>query len=198
MRHVSVALLSLLLMLAACAAAPSASEVASPAGQTPAASATAAPPSVGPGTPRGGLASDPLHAVVLIDVRTGEEFTIGQLAAEHPVLLETMAIWCTNCRGQQRQVSDAHDLTTFHSISLDVDPNERPFDLAEYADREGFDWPFAVANADLARQLRDRFGAGVLNPPSMPKILFRTDGSVELIGLGTQLNAAEVAAAVGG
>ena len=198
MRHVSVALLSLLLVLAACAAAPSASEVASPAGQSPAASPTDAAPSAGAGTPRGGLASDPLHAVVLIDVRTGVEFTIGQLAAEQPVLLETMAIWCTNCRGQQRQVSDAHDLVAFHSISLDVDPNERPFDLAEYADREGFDWPFAVANADLARQLRDRFGAGVLNPPSMPKILFRTDGSVELIGLGTQLNAAEVAAAVGG
>ena len=198
MRHVPAALLSLVLVLAACAAAPSASDIASSGGQTPIASSTDGPPSAGSDTPREALASDPLHAVVLIDVRTGEEFTIGQLAAEQPVLLETMAIWCTNCRGQQREVSDAHDLVAFHSISLDVDPNERPFDLAEYSDREGFDWPFAVANADLARQLRDRFGAGVLNPPSMPKILFRTDGSVELIGLGTQLNAAEVAAAVGG
>ncbi|MDH4333982.1 MAG: hypothetical protein OEW24_01780 [Chloroflexota bacterium] len=198
MRHASAALVSLLMVLAACAAAPSASEPASPGGQTPVASSSDAAPSVGSGTPREGLTSDPLHALVLIDVRTGGEFTIGQLAAEQPVLLETMAIWCTNCRGQQRQVVDAHDLVAFHSISLDVDPNERPHDLAEYADREGFDWPFAVANADLARQLRDRFGAAVLNPPSMPKILFRTDGSVELIGLGTQLNAAEVAAAVGG
>ncbi len=198
MRHLPAALLSLVLVLAACSAAPSASDIASPGGQTPIASSTDAPPPAGSDTPREALASDPLHAVVLIDVRTGEEFTIGQLAAEQPVLLETMAIWCTNCRGQQRQVSDAHDLVAFDSISLDVDPNERPFDLAEYADREGFDWPFAVANADLARQLRDRFGAAVLNPPSMPKILFRTDGSVELIGLGTQLNAAEVAAAVGG
>lgn len=198
MIRVPATLLSLVLVLAACAAAPSASDVASPGGRTPAASTSGAPPPTGSGTPREGLASDPLHLVVLRDVRTDEEFTIGQLAADQPVLLETMAIWCTNCRGQQRQVSDAHDLVAFHSISLDVDPNERPFDLAEYAEREGFDWPFAVANADLARQLRDRFGAAVLNPPSMPKILFRTDGSIELIGLGTQLSAAEVAAAVGG
>ena len=31
----------------------------------------------------------------------------------------------------------------------------------------------------------------------MPKILFRTDGSVELIGLGVELDAAELAAVVG-
>jgi hypothetical protein len=136
--------------------------------------------------------------VVLRDVRTGAEFTIGELAARRPVLLETMAIWCTNCRGQQHQVVDAHGLAEFDSISLDVDPNERADDLAEYADREGFDWRFAVADADLAGMLRDRFGTAVLNPPSMPKILFRTDGSVELIGLGEQLSAADLAAVVNG
>jgi len=142
--------------------------------------------------------ADPLRSVVLRDVRTGAEFTVGELAAARPVLLETMAIWCTNCRGQQHQVVDAHRLADFDSVSLDVDPNERADDLAEYADREGFDWRFAVAGADLAAMLRDRFGTAVLNPPSMPKILFRTDGSVELIGLGEQLSAAELAAAVAG
>jgi len=136
--------------------------------------------------------------VVLRDVRTGAEFTIGELAARRPVLLETMAIWCTNCRGQQHQVVDAHGLAEFDSISLDVDPNERADDLAEYADREGFDWRFAVADTDLVRMLRDRFGTAVLNPPSMPKILFRTDGSVELIGLGEQLSALDLAAVVSG
>ena len=114
------------------------------------------------------------------------------------MLLETMAIWCTNCRGQQHQVVDAHGLAEFDSISLDVDPNERADDLAEYAEREGFDWRFAVADADLAGMLRDRFGTAVLNPPSMPKILFRTDGSAELIGLGEQLSAADLAAVVNG
>ncbi|MEO8251670.1 MAG: hypothetical protein ABI978_05015 [Chloroflexota bacterium] len=145
-----------------------------------------------------GQSSDPLHSLLLRDVRTGATFTLGELAAERAVLLETMAIWCTNCRGQQRQVVDAHALTDFESVSLDVDPNERAADLADYADREGFDWHFAVADGDLARMLRERFGTAVLNPPSMPKILLRTDGSVELIGLGQQLGASELAAILGG
>lgn len=139
-----------------------------------------------------------LRTLILRDVRTGAEFTVGQLAAQRPVLLEPMAIWCTNCRGQQHQVVAAHGLADFESISLDVDPNERPDDLAAYADREGFDWRFAVADADLAQLLRDQFGTAVLNPPSMPKILFRIDGSVELIGLGEQLSAPELAALLGG
>ena len=142
------------------------------------------------------LDSDPLHALTLTDVRTGEAFTIGSLAADEPVLLETMAIWCTNCRSQQHNVVDAHDLAAFHSISLDVDPSELPNDLASYADREGFDWAFANANAELVSQLRDRFGTAVAVPPSMPKILFRTDGSIELIGLGELLSPQQVADAV--
>ena len=87
-----------------------------------------------------------------------------------------MAIWCTTCLAQQREVVAAHDATDFHSVGIDVDPNERPEDLAEYAEREGFDWRFAMANAELVSALRDRFGTAVANPPSMPKILFRTDG----------------------
>ena len=172
MRVIGVTLATISLVLAGCAASPE-----------------SAPPSSDPSA---------LRALVLVDVRTGAEFTLGQLAAERPVLLETMAIWCTNCRGQQRQVVDAHDLADFESVSLDVDPNERPDDLADYADREGFDWRFAVADGDMVQLLRGQFGSAVLNPPSMPKILFRTDGSVELIGLGELLGAAELAAILGG
>lgn len=144
------------------------------------------------------LDSDPLHRLVLTDVRNGEELTLGQLAAERPVLLETMAIWCTNCRAQMHRVIEAHAVADFHSISLDVDPGEQPDDLAAYAEREGFDWPFAMADAELMSQLRERFGTAVANPPSMPKILFRTDGSIELIGLGELYTAQQIADAVGG
>jgi len=142
------------------------------------------------------LDSDPLHAVALVDVRTGEEFTLGELAAEKPVLLETMAIWCTNCRAQMHNVTAAHSTADFHSVSLDVEPGELPEDLASYAEREGFDWPFAKADGALIGELRQRFGTAVAVPPSMPKILFRTDGSVELIGLGQLMSPEEIAAAV--
>jgi hypothetical protein len=144
------------------------------------------------------LTSDPLHAVVLTDVRSGAQITLGELAADKPLLLETMAIWCSNCRAQQHNVVAAHNEADFHSISLDVDPGEQPNDLAAYADREGFDWHFATADADLLSQLRERFGTAVAVPPGMPKILFRTDGSIEMIGLGQLYTAQQIADAVSG
>jgi hypothetical protein len=144
------------------------------------------------------LTADSLHAITLTDVRSGEQLTLGQLAAQKPLLLETMAIWCSNCRAQQHNVVAAHNEADFGSISLDVDPGEQPDDLAAYADREGFDWHFAMADASLLGQLRDRFGTAVAVPPGMPKILFRTDGSIELIGLGELYTAQQIADAVGG
>lgn len=173
---------------AAASIPPSAADTHSPAPTSASAAPKAAP----------ALDSDPLHGLVLTDVRTGGELSLGQLAAEKPVLLETMAIWCTNCRAQMHRVIEAHGLADFHSISLDVDPGEQPDDLAAYAAREGFDWPFAMADAELLSQLRQRFGTAVANPPSMPKILFRSDGSIELIGLGELYSAQQIADAVGG
>jgi thiol-disulfide isomerase/thioredoxin len=199
------------LLLAACSTSGGGASV-TPVSLAPSVAASPSGMSPDEGTPRAAvspdasaaasgpaaLSSDPLHALTLRDVRTGEDFTLGQLAAEKPVLLETMAIWCTNCRSQQHNVVDAHALADFHSISLDVDPNEYPQDLVDYANREGFDWRFATANAELVGQLRERFGTAVAVPPGMPKILFRTDGSIELIGLGELYSPDQVAAAVSG
>jgi hypothetical protein len=141
---------------------------------------------------------DALLAIELRDVRSGETFTLGDLAADAPVIVETMAIWCTNCRQQMHEVTAAHELAEFHSVSIDVEPTEIAEDLVAYADREGFDWPFVLADAQLATTLRDRFGTEVLFPPGMPKLLVRTDGSVELLPLGELLSADEIAALVTG
>jgi hypothetical protein len=144
------------------------------------------------------LASDPLHALAFHDVVSGSDLTIGALAASRPLLVETMAIWCTKCRSQMHEVTDAHASADFSSLSIDVDPYEEPADLAAYASEQGFAWAFAKATPDVAAALRDRFGTAVLNPPGMPKILFRPDGSVELLPLNDELSAAEIAALVGG
>jgi hypothetical protein len=144
------------------------------------------------------LGTDPLHAMQLLDVTDDAMLTIGALAAQRPVLLETMAIWCTNCRMQQDQVKDAHASADFVSISLDVDPTELPGDLKSYAAQHGYDWHFAKATAALAKQLRDRFGTAVLNPPSTPKILFRPDGSVTALEFNRIYSAADLAALVNG
>ncbi len=146
-RHrVGPCLLVALLALAGCAA-PAATTAPSPtvavsatASATPseaAAETASASSSAAPTTEA--LTSDPLHALTLVDVRSGESLTLGELAAEKPLLVETMAIWCTNCRSQMHQVTEAHGSADFHSLSIDVEPYEVPEDLAAYAAAEGFD-----------------------------------------------------------
>lgn len=136
--------------------------------------------------------ADALLAVELTDVRSGETFTLGELAASSgPVLLEPMAVWCTNCRAQQHEVVRAHETGEFASVSLDVDLSELPADLAAYADQEGFDWLFAMADVDLYRSLQDRFGVAVTNPPSTPLIIIDTDGSVRPLEFGQGTRSAE-------
>jgi thiol-disulfide isomerase/thioredoxin len=171
------------LALVACTAASTPSAVPSPTqSETPSPSRGPSAPSAGPTTGSiQPLDSDPLHGVELFDVNSQSAFTLGTLAAERPVLLEMMAIWCTNCRAQQHEVVAAHSLAEFESVSLDVDPNERPGDLAAYSEAMGFDWRFAMANQTLASALRDRFGPAVLNPPSTPMVLLFPDGSVRAL-----------------
>ena len=135
--------------------------------------------------------TDALLAVELTDVRSGETFTIGELAAtDGPVLLEPMAVWCSSCRSQQHEIIGAHDLADFTSVSLDVDLSEAPADLASYADREGFDWAFAMADADLYRLLQDRFGVAATNPPSTPLIVIEADGTVRPLEFGRGVRSA--------
>jgi len=171
------------LVAAACgAAAPAAPP---PAPTTPAAIATpasAAPadpiaPAAG-GTPAAAL--EPWQTATLADVRTGESFTIADLAGS-VVVMEPMAIWCPNCLRQQKAAAKA--LATLEGedvvyISLGVDPSERPADLAAYADEHGFDWRFVVADRDLSRLLARSLGDQVLSPPSTPRITITPDGQV--------------------
>ena len=138
-------------------------------------------------------AAGPLLAYELTDVRSGEAFTLGELAADKPVLLEAMAIWCTTCLSQQREVVQAHELVDFHSVGLDVDPNDDASELAEYADREGFDWRFAVADAELVGLLTDAYGFGVTNPPSTPTFIVTAD-EVRALKFGRVRSAEELVA----
>ena len=199
-RLVSTALLLVVSLLAACtgpsagdptmAEPTSAPATASPSAATPEPTASRAADSTAPATPA--APADELLALALTDVRSGETFTLGELASESgPVLLEPMAVWCSNCRAQQHEVVQAHETTTFASVSLDVDLSESPADLAGYADREGFDWHFAMADEGLYRMLQDRFGVAVTNPPSTPLIVIERDGTVRPLEFGVGTRGAE-------
>jgi hypothetical protein len=195
----TLAPLAFSIMLAACAATET--QAPSPTDAVPSPSATpsnldgssAAPASAGASSP-GATAeapADPLLATTLTDVRSGESFTLAELAADGPLLVEPMAVWCSNCRAQQHEVKRAHETATFVSISLDVDLSETPDDLAAYADREGFDWRFAMADAALYRLLQERFGVAATNPPSTPLIVIEADGTVRPLEFGRGTRSAE-------
>lgn len=178
------------LALAACAAP--ASSPTTPPGSTP----TTAPPTAGGSDePTPGTSGEPdaLLDLPLTDVRNGESFTLRELAAEDgPVLLEPMAIWCTNCKAQQRQVAIAHQSGgEFTSVSLDVDLSESADDLATYSEREGFDWRFALADPPLYRLLQERFGVAATNPPSTPLVIVEPDGTIRPLEFGVGTRSAE-------
>jgi thiol-disulfide isomerase/thioredoxin len=119
---------------------------------------------------------------VLTDVSTGATFRIADLvAAGKVVFLETMAIWCTNCRAQQEEAVvafEALDPDRVVWIAIDIESSETPAALASYREDHGFPFTYVVADTDLARALVDDFGDVVLSPPSVNVIVVGTDGRV--------------------
>jgi hypothetical protein len=115
-------------------------------------------------------------------------FRIADLVASgRVVFVETMAIWCTNCRAQQADAMSALgqlDRSRIAWVGLDVDPSETAEALAAYGPRWGFDFTYAVAGRDVSRALAADFGDLVLSPPSTPIIVIGTDGRITLTDYG--------------
>ena len=122
----------------------------------------------------------------LVDVSTGETFRIADHVGK-VIIIETMAIWCPNCRRQQGDVKTAiealpPDAVTY--IVLDVDPSEDGASLAAYREENGFPGRYAVAGTVVERALAAEFGDQILNPPSTPIVVVGTDGQVTLTEFG--------------
>lgn len=154
----------------------------------PTAQATAAPAGSEPATSGGTGAAPVIDAawanLTLTDVRTGQAFTIADLAGK-VIFVEPMAAWCSKCKAQQEIAKGSvAALPDVVYVSLGVDPGESDATLAKYADRSGFPWTYAVATRDVARALADAFGPNVLNPPATPIIVIGTDGKVTLTPFG--------------
>lgn len=130
----------------------------------------------------------PWATAELVDVATGERFTIAELvAAGRPVILETMAIWCSNCLAQQRRIEEALERAEPGSVAyvvLTVDPAEDAAKLARYRDQNRFDGMYAVADRGVSRALAAEFGDQVLNPPATPIVVISPSGRVTLTPYG--------------
>ena len=118
--------------------------------------------------------------IALTDVRSGETFTLADFAGK-TVFVEPMATWCTNCRRQLGNVSQAKaqlgDSEDVVFVSLSVETNIGNGDLANYTEETGFDWAFAVATPEMLVSLVESFGQSITNPPSTPHFIIRPDGS---------------------
>ena len=132
------------------------------------------------------MAPEWLHTE-LTNARTGESFMVADFEGK-VVLVETLAMWCSNCRKQQGEVQRLHDLLEerddFVSLGIDIDPNENAEALQAYIDNHGFDWLYTVAPSEVSREIGQLYGDQYLNPPSTPMLIIDREGKVHLLPFG--------------
>lgn len=122
----------------------------------------------------------------LINAHTGEPFTIDDFQG-NVILVETLAMWCSNCLKQQGEVSKLHqslDADNFISIGIDIDPNENTDALKSYIEKNGFSWYYAIAPDHVAREIGQLYGTQFLNPPSTPMLIIDSHGEVHTLPFG--------------
>ena len=123
----------------------------------------------------------------LTNIHTGETFTVADFEGQ-VVLVETLAMWCSNCFKQQGQVQVLHDLLgerdDFISLGVDIDPNENAEALQTYTTQNGFDWFYTVAPVPVAREIGQLYGDQFLNPPSTPMLIVDRRGEVHTLPFG--------------
>jgi cytochrome oxidase Cu insertion factor (SCO1/SenC/PrrC family) len=133
------------------------------------------------------MAMPAFFSVALADVATGTDFTLADFKGK-VVLLEPFAQWCPTCLAQQREVVRLRQMLgereDFVSVGLDIDPNEDEAMLRTYLGGHGFDWLYAVAPPEMAREIGQVYGSQYLNPPSAPMLVIDRHGVVHPLEAG--------------
>mgnify|MGYP001028028536 CR=1 FL=1 len=195
-KRLSILFLILALAMSACAgtgANPNTSQAADP---SPTMSSTVddvtqsmqeAPESMSTGTLESEMDRPDFFDAEFVQPSSGEAYTINDYQGK-VILVETLAMWCSNCLQQQKQVKTLHNILgerdDFVSIGLDIDPNEEIDMLKEYTARHGFDWMYAIAPREVAREIAQRYGDQFLNPPSTPMFIIDRQGEVHPLPFG--------------
>ena len=106
-----------------------------------------------------------------------------------PVLVETFATWCVNCRAQLGDTQQAAVTLGEEAavVALSVETDLSSGDVAEYAADNGFaDIRFAVMTPELLAAFADAFGTTVANPPSTPKVIIDAMGNAGDLSTGPE------------
>jgi thiol-disulfide isomerase/thioredoxin len=122
----------------------------------------------------------------LTDVSTGKSFTINDFKGK-VVIVDAMAIWCPNCLRQAQHLKDLRAIygpEDLVLVTLDIDLNENEAMLAEYAKKNGFDWPFVVAPLAMMRDIGNLYGARFMDPTLSPTLVVDRTGEVFKMGFG--------------
>jgi thiol-disulfide isomerase/thioredoxin len=128
-------------------------------------------------------------SVNLTNVDSGETFRVDDFNGK-VVWVETMAMWCSTCLRQQKEVLRLHELLNgsegLISLALDIDPNEIAKDLEMYIQNYGFDWMYAISPPEVSHDIADRYGNQFLNPPSAPMFIIDAEGKVHPLRFGVK------------
>ncbi|MFB6246682.1 MAG: peroxiredoxin family protein [Candidatus Pacearchaeota archaeon] len=124
----------------------------------------------------------------LKDVLTEKRFKISDYKNKKHVLLESFAVWCPTCTKQQKQIKEFHKRTEkkVESISLNTDPNEKAQKVKQHAEKNGFDWKYAIPPRETTKKLIDQFGQGFVNAPQSPVVLICKDGKAKMLERGVK------------
>lgn len=138
-------------------------------------------------TPDAMMESPSWFSATLTDANSGNTFTINDFKGK-VILVETMAVWCSTCKRQQDEIKALHEQLGMPkdlvSISLDIDANENLDTVKSYLGTTGFDWLYAVATADMAREIAALYGDQFLNPPSAPVLIIDRHGVAHPLPFG--------------
>ncbi len=121
-----------------------------------------------------GMEAPDWYSWELTDINSGTTFRLNDEQGK-VILVETMAVWCSNCLKQQQEVSQLlaslGPRDDFVSLAINIDPNEDDATLSSYTQQHGFDWRYVVASDDLINEISSLYGAQYLNPPSTPMLI---------------------------
>ncbi len=124
----------------------------------------------------------------LINARTGESFRLADFAGK-AVFVEPFATWCTNCRNQMNRINSIigqPNTENYVFVALSVESGITADDLADYAERNGFNFIFAALPDTMIADLVAQFGRSITNPPSTPHFIIYPDGSVSELTTGPE------------
>jgi thiol-disulfide isomerase/thioredoxin len=118
----------------------------------------------------------------------GNTFTLADFSGR-PVLVETFATWCPNCRAQLGTTDEVAAAAGEDAvvIALSVETDISADDVRAYAEDNGFSSiRFAVVTPEFLAALVDSFGPTVANPPATPKFVIDAMGHAGELTTGSE------------